>query len=1226
MMNIIACVISLISAGLSFLQNYDLFRLLNFFRNNPFGLSRNAQILTYAVLLVMVASIVGIVGGIMAMTKKKGAFVCLCLSAVMSTIGFFITPNSSPFGEMQYSYIYAILYAVAAFCAYIGSSSTEEQASSTQSTSTFSSKPQQEKSYEPILLSVNSQEENVVSKVSNLIAPQINKKNYEPIPGFETEALIKRAFLFLEDGEFDNAGRYLEQALNQDPENARVYFGQLMLNYEAHDVAELINNLSTPIEDEKLFQRALKFADEEYKKELDNLAQAIRDKLEQERLAKEAEQEAEHEKCYQEIINLKDTVSTVKEFDHLLGLIQSISPYKDTEELYIEVTQTKQEKLYQEILNLKSTVSTIPEINNVLELINSIKPYKDTEALRKEISQTLEKETKYQNALWWIKRYREHKKSAKSEEIVKLIHQLAALNGYKDTKELLTEANETLKQIEKRKNRKSFLVALIFVVSLILIFARHIASPFVDYQIGRIYEEGNFFVEKNLDKAREWYLSVVGLEDKDNDRRDPYQLGLYEKFDLAIYESKKNKYILQSYREKAYIAFLHIDAERGNAEAQVWLAGAYYYANGVERDYSKAFEWYKKAAEQEEYLIQHYILAKTLAEMYEKGEGVEKNIDEAHKWYLKVFEYCKKKAEQGDYNAQYHLAEMYEKGKGVEKNINEAIKWYQKVVEVGERSSYKDEALEAIKRLTKEAEEARIARENVMIAFFEGRYDDITSPDNFSSNSAIVNMLAHIDYEKAGANYDTLIKQAEDLRIKSPSSSNLDYKEAIELAGKYPNSNSANKFLGDVYLNGWGAGKDTQKALSYFKVSAEQGDVYSQIALASIYDSLNDKDNASKWYQKLADSGNALAQDKLRAFQEQQKKQEADRAYSEAQASEANGNLDTALEQYRRALELGHPEAQKSLTALENKIAQEKAEQERRVQEIQEFQSEYSNGEKYLNDKDYSQALEIFRRLAVQGYAPAQDKLAWMYQNGWGIEQSYTQAVYWFRKAAEQGNPEALASMGLMYLKGWGVEQNYDTSLEWYKKAAAKGSTVAERRINSIEILKVNKQKIASLNDRNGFPLAGKIFAETLSVRQSANAKSRVIKTLRTGHPVSISRAIDIDSDYWFYIKTASGTEGWVLAGYVTIIDRDLTYEEINNRRYSLPKSGYVTTSSSSSFLNLRNIPAIEGSQVVEKLDNRTYFMAYEIFAGDTIDWYRVKPVSSNREGWVSGKYIELNF
>lgn len=174
--------------------------------------------------------------------------------------------------------------------------------------------------------------------------------------------------------------------------------------------------------------------------------------------------------------------------------------------------------------------------------------------------------------------------------------------------------------------------------------------------------------------------------------------------------------------------------------------------------------------------------------------------------------------------------------------------------------------------------------------------------------------------------------------------------------------------------------------------------------------------------------------------------------------------------------------------------------------------------------------------------------------------------------------------------------------------------------------MKVNKQKIASLNERNGFPLAGKIFAETLSVRQSANAKSRVIKTLRTGHPVSISRAIDNDNDYWFYIKTASGTEGWVLAGYVTIVDRDLTYEEINNRRYSLPKSGYVTTSSSSSFLNLRNIPAIEGSQVVEKLDNRTYFMAYEIFAGDTIDWYRVKPVSSNVEGWVSGKYIELNF
>ena len=511
-----------------------------------------------------------------------------------------------------------------------------------------------------------------------------------------------------------------------------------------------------------------------------------------------------------------------------------------------------------------------------------------------------------------------------------------------------------------------------------------------------------------------------------------------------------------------------------------------------------------------------------------------------------------------------------------------------------------------------------------MIAFFEGRYDDITSTDNYyvNHNPAILNMLAHIDYERAGENYEKLNKQAEDLRQSSDSSKD-NYEEAIKLALKYRSSISAYKFLGDCYLNDWGIEKKTTKASEYFKISAESGDIYSQIALASIYESVfNDKKQASLWYQKLADSGSEFAKKRLEAFREEQKKQEeqkkaqdAERVYRSAEINEKSGNLEAALAQYRHALELGHPKAQDSISAIENK---QKAEIENK--------RAYAEGEQYLNDKNYSQAFEIFRRLANAGYAPAQDKLAWMYQNGWGVDQSYAYAVSWFRKAAEQGNTEALASMGLMYYRGWGVIQNYDTALEWYSRAAAQGSEVAQRRINSIQLLKTNKQKIAYVENKSDFPVSGKIFAETLSVRQSPNTKSRVIKTLKSGHPVSISKASESDNDYWFYIKTASGTEGWVLGGYVTLTDRDLTYEENRNRRYSLPKSGYVTTSSQSSFLNLRNIPAIEGSQVVEKLDNGERFTAYEIFAGDTMDWYRIKTSYSGNEGWVSGKYIELNY
>ena len=626
-----------------------------------------------------------------------------------------------------------------------------------------------------------------VGVVSSVAPPKV----YEPLVGIETDALIKRAYLFLEDGQFDDAGRYFNQALNQDPEDARIHFGQLMLIHEAHTPEELINKLSMPLENEKLFQRALRFADDEYKSRLESYAKASRDKIEQERLIKEAEIErARSEK------EAEDERIRVEQ--------ERIQAEKEAE----------QERLYQKVLNLKSTVSTILDFDEFLSLINSLMPYKDTLELYNEVYQARMKEADYQNAI-------QQKQEAKTpDEIQAVINRLEKLKDYKDVDELLSEAREKLIEAEKQKRKK------------------------------RIFS----------------FLGVIVL----------VACGI---FGYSEYSSR-------------------VSEEQRQAQIQ---------------------------------------------------------------------------------------------------------------------------------RIHQEAEARRI---------------------------------------------------------------------------------------------------------------------------------------------------------------EAQRQAQAKRAEEQRQAE-----------------------------------AQRRAEAQRQRNE-----GSYAKGEEHLNAKDYALALQIFRRLANEGYAPAQDKLAWMYQNGWGVEQSYMQAVNWFRKAAEQGNTEAMASMGLMYYRGWGVTQNYDTALEWYGKAAAQGSEVAQRRINSIQLLKVNKAKIAEIERGTGFPVPGTIFAETLSVRQSPDTNSRRVKTLKTGHPVSVSRVVDSDNDYWFYIKTASGTEGWVLGGYVKLVDRDLTYEESRNRRYSLPKSGYVRTSSQSSYLNLRNIPAVKGSDVVEKLDNGESFTAYEVFAGDTIDWYRIRTSFTGNEGWVSGKYIELNY
>ena len=700
--------------------------LLETIRGLFMGMIRSNDIPEVLLFLTLLTPIILAIIGCIRLIRKKTGKIFLIIPAITWGIAFFIVNFTNlrlgRFSRFSSSYnvnllTWAVIYGIATSCAWLD---------------------ERKKSVKTEMLSPYTEEHDTknavkLNKAAVLDSEEI-KKTYEPVIGIETSALIKRAILFLEDGEIYNAERYIEQAINQDPENPQVYMAKLMLEHRAKSPVELLNKLDTPLEDEKLFQRALRFADGEYKSQLEEFAQTSRDKLEQKHLTEEADKQAEQEKLYQKILNLKRTASTTSDFEQLLRLINSLRPYKDTDELYNEVNQVFQrEKYYQSVV---------------------------------------------QN---W-------QKAKTPDEIQSVINRLEKLKGYKDVDELLSDAREDLAEAEKRTRKKR-----IFAFSAILALI----------------------------------LGVIIF-------------GLYN--------------------------------------------------------------------------------------------------DAKHK------------------------------------------------------------------------EEARLAE-----------------------------------------------------------------------------------------------------------------------------------------------------------------------------------------------------------------IAQ--------IQKEQNMQNEYAQGENYLNAKNYSQALEIFRQLANQGHAPAQDKLGWMYQNGWGVTQDYSQAVRWFREAANQGNMEAQASMGLMYLRGWGVMQDYDLSFEWYSKAAAQGSEVARRRMNSILLLTENMQKILSMKDSlesgHGFPLAGTIFAETLSVRQSPSTKAKSLTTLKTGHPVSISRVTDGDNDYWFYIKTASGTEGWVMMGYVKLVDRNLSYQETSNRNYSLPRVGHVTVSESSSFLNLRNIPSVKGSQVVDKLDDEQQITAYEVFAGDTIDWYKVR-TNYGTEGWVSGKYIKI--
>ncbi len=115
--------------------------------------------------------------------------------------------------------------------------------------------------------------------------------------------LIKRAFLFLEDGNWTEANDYCEKVLDLDPENAEAYLGKMMADLRCRR-KESLKEQEDSFENNANYSKAIRFATPELKSELQTYINCITERKEQEiekireeneRLRLERERQAEIE-------------------------------------------------------------------------------------------------------------------------------------------------------------------------------------------------------------------------------------------------------------------------------------------------------------------------------------------------------------------------------------------------------------------------------------------------------------------------------------------------------------------------------------------------------------------------------------------------------------------------------------------------------------------------------------------------------------------------------------------------------------------------------------------------------------------------------------------------------------------------------------------------------------------------------------------------------------------
>ena len=107
-----------------------------------------------------------------------------------------------------------------------------------------------------------------IRKVTAQSTPQEPRlEQQETNSGGTVSTLLKRAFMFLQDRNWQSADEYCEKVLDRDPECAEAYLAKLLSRLGVSKFKDL-NNESVVLDEEPLYQKALRYASNDLKEKL----------------------------------------------------------------------------------------------------------------------------------------------------------------------------------------------------------------------------------------------------------------------------------------------------------------------------------------------------------------------------------------------------------------------------------------------------------------------------------------------------------------------------------------------------------------------------------------------------------------------------------------------------------------------------------------------------------------------------------------------------------------------------------------------------------------------------------------------------------------------------------------------------------------------------------------------------------------------------------------------
>ncbi|MFW5425847.1 MAG: tetratricopeptide repeat protein [Methylophagaceae bacterium] len=420
-------------------------------------------------------------------------------------------------------------------------------------------------------------------------------------------------------------------------------------------------------------------------------------------------------------------------------------------------------------------------------------------------------------------------------------------------------------------------------------------------------------------------------------------------------------------------------AESGDVNAQSKLAGALYRAG----DYKQTFEWYQKLALQDEL----YGIIR-LAEMYQNGEGVVQDNEQALEWLKTAI--GKSNSISNVFfppsRAEYDLGKAYYEGVITSQDYKQALHWYQKSAE---QLNYR--ALFALGKMYQQGQGVS--------------QDYLKSYINLQTS-----ILMEMKYHHQGGAPDKEMSKireqvARKLTIEQINKAKVDVFNHLIRESKrnyYPIDTLDSWLYAEWRRNEW-----DQKILVTHGHLIRQGHGQSQRLLAKIFQQHNSFFGENN-------------QKNLEIFKRYgyQKSYLLNKCYLSFYGLSVEQDYNEAIKWCSLA---SQSEVNKKKNGFDVVAMYLVAWMHDTIEDI---------------PQNYKQAFSWYQKAADLGYGDAQLRLAEMYQQGQGVEKNNVLALQWYQTAAKQGYNKAQRVLADLYQHGTLVEQDKHQAFKWYKKAA----------------------------------------------------------------------------------------------------------------------------------------------------------------------------------------------